>query len=275
MSTAQVSLVPQVPQAREKHRLGLRLTVRHCLILTGRNLLHLKAHPGQLIGFAVVQPLMVIALLVYVFGGAISGSTESYLQYALPGLIVQMTVFSVLAFGAGLNEDISNGVFDRLRSLPIARIAPLMGHLIGNTLQIMIGMVMLLLVGMVQGFDVRTGPLQALGGLALATVFATGLAWMSMLVGLVAKSATTVHLFSGVLMFPLTFGSNVFVKTDTMPGWLAAWADVNPISHVTTALRGLLSTGSVGTSVWWSLGWTVLLTAVLAPLAIQAYRRRI
>nr|AKA59083.1 ABC transporter [Streptomyces sp. WAC2288] len=262
-------------EVTERHRLSIGLTVRHCMTLTGRNLLHLKAHPGTLIGFAVVQPLMVIALLVYVFGGAISGSTEDYLQYALPGLIVQMTVFSVLAFGTGLNEDIANGVFDRLRSLPIARIAPLVGHLVGNTLQIVAGMVMLLLVGMAQGFDIRTGLLATIGALALATIFATGLAWLSMLVGLVAKTATTVHLFSGVLMFPLTFGSNVFVKTETMPGWLATWADVNPISHVTSALRGLMTEGSVGSSVWWTLGWTAAMTAVFAPLAIQAYRRRV
>jgi ABC transporter DrrB family efflux protein len=245
------------------------------MTLAGRNLLHLKANPGEIIGFAVVQPLMVIALLVYVFGGAIAGDTATYLQYALPGLIVQSSVTSVLATGTGLHQDITNGVFDRFRSLPIARIAPLMGHLIGNLVRVAAGLLMLLAVGVAQGFDVRTGVWSTMAGVLLATLFGTSLAWMSMLVGLAAKSATTVHMFSGVLMVPLTFCSNVFVRTNTMPGWLQAWADVNPISYEATALRALMTGGPVGDSVWWTLGWTAALTAVFAPLAIQAYRRRV
>lgn len=260
---------------RPRHRLGLVTTTRHCMTLAGRNLLHLKANPGEIIGFAVVQPLMVIALLVYVFGGAIAGDTATYLQYALPGLIVQSSVTSVLATGTGLHQDITNGVFDRFRSLPIARIAPLMGHLIGNLVRVAAGLLMLLAVGVAQGFDVRTGVWSTMAGVLLATLFGTSLAWMSMLVGLAAKSATTVHMFSGVLMVPLTFCSNVFVRTNTMPGWLQAWADVNPISYEATALRALMTGGPVGDSVWWTLGWTAALTAVFAPLAIQAYRRRV
>lgn len=264
-----------IARTRPGHRLGIAATTRHCLTLAGRNLLHLKANPGEIIGFAVVQPLMVIALLVYVFGGAIAGDTETYLQYALPGLIVQSSVTSVLATGAGLHQDISNGVFDRLRSLPIARIAPLMGHLIGNMVRVAAGVLMLLAVGAAQGFDVHTGFWSTLAGLLLATLFGTSLAWASMLVGLAAKSATTVHMFSGVLLFPLTFCSNVFVQTDTMPGWLQSWADINPISYEATALRALMTGGPVGSSVWWTLGWTALLTAVFAPLAMRAYRRRV
>ncbi|MEV0916210.1 ABC transporter permease [Streptomyces sp. NPDC049967] len=258
-----------------KHRLGLLTVSRHCLTLGGRNLLHLKANPGEIIGFAVVQPLIVIALLVYVFGGAIAGNTDAYLQFALPGLIVQSSVTAVLTTGTGLHQDISNGLFDRLRSLPIARIAPLIGHLIGTLVRVTVGLVMLLAVGAVQGFEVRTGFWSLLAGLLLITLFAAGLAWLSMLVGLAAKSATTVHMFSGVLAVPLTFCSNVFVKTDTMPGWLQAWADINPISQEATALRALVSGGPVGNSVWWTLGWSVVMTAVFAPLAIQAYRRRV
>ncbi|MEU3227424.1 ABC transporter permease [Streptomyces sp. NPDC006976] len=266
------ALVPLLPV---KHRLGPVTTVRHCLTLGGRNLLHLKSNPGEIIGFAVVQPLMVIALLVYVFGGAIAGDTATYLQYALPGLIVQSSVTSVLATGTGLHQDISNGLFDRLRSLPIARIAPLIGHLIGTLVRVMAGLLMLLVVGAAQGFEMRTGFGSTLGGLLLIALFATGMAWVSMLVGLAAKSATTVHMLTGMLAIPLTFCSNVFVKTDTMPGWLRTWADINPISQEATALRALTSGGPVGNSVWWTLAWTVVLTAVFAPLAIQAYRRRV
>lgn len=267
MST--VTLAPQ------RHRLGLGRALHNCMTLAWRNLTHLKSNPAEMIGFAVVQPLMVIVLLVYVFGGAIAGDSKTYLQYALPGLIAQSAVMSVLATGAGLNQDINNGVFDRLRSLPIARVAPLLGHLIGDMARFGAGLAMLLTVGTLQGFEIRTGPLSATAGLLLAAVFGMGLAWLSMLVGLLAKSVTTVHLFSGVLMFPLTFGSNVFVKTDTMPGWLRAWAEVNPISHEATAMRALLSGGPVGNSVWWTLGWAAGLTIVFCPLALWAYRRRV
>ncbi|WP_328891807.1 ABC transporter permease [Streptomyces sp. NBC_00316] len=258
-----------------KHRLGPVTTARHCLTLGGRNLRHLKANPGEIIGFAVVQPLMVIALLVYVFGGAIAGDTATYLQYALPGLIVQSSVTSVLATGTGLHQDISNGLFDRLRSLPIARIAPLMGHLIGTMVRVSAGLLMLLAVGAAQGFEVHTGVWATLAGLLLITLFSAGLAWLSMLVGLAAKSATTVHMLTGMLAIPLTFCSNVFVKTSTMPGWLQTWADINPISQEATALRSLLTGGPIGDSVWWTVGWTVVMTAVFAPLSIQAYRRRV
>jgi ABC transporter DrrB family efflux protein len=258
-----------------RHRLGLMTSIRHCLILGNRNMMHLKSNPGEIVGFVIVQPLMVIALLVYVFGGAIAGDQQTYLQYALPGLIVQSSVFAVLAAGAGLNQDITNGVFDRFRSLPIARIAPLAGHMLGNMVRVFGGVTMLLVVGLLQGFEVRTGPLQALAGLLIAVAFGSGLAWMSMLIGLMSKSATTVHLFSGVLLFPLTFVSNVFVATETMPGWLQVWADINPISKEATAMRALLSGGEVGTSLWWTLGWAVVLIGVFAPLAIRAYRRRV
>jgi ABC transporter DrrB family efflux protein len=249
--------------------------LRHSQTLAWRNLTHLKSNPVEIIGFALVQPLMVIVLLVYVFGGAIAGDSHTYLQFALPGLIAQSAVMSVLSSGAGLNQDINNGVFDRLRSLPIARSAPLIGHLVGDMVRFGSGLVMLLTCGVLQGFEMRTGPLKTLAALGLAAVFGMGLAWASMLLGLLAKTATTVGLFSSVLILPLTFGSNVFVETSTMPGWLAAWAEVNPISHEATAMRALMSGGPAGDSVYWTIGWAAGLTLVFAPLAIRAYLRRV
>jgi ABC transporter DrrB family efflux protein len=254
---------------------GVLAAARHSFTLAGRNLVHLRSNPGEILSFALIQPLVVIALLVYVFGGAIAGDTGRYLQYALPGLIVQSSVNSVLTVGSGLHQDISNGVFDRLRSLPIARIAPLMGHLLGNLVRVSTSLVMLLVVGALQGFDVRTNAWSTLAALLLAVLFGTSLAWMSMLVGLVAKSEATVHMFSGVLLIPLTFCSNVFVPTTTMPGWLRAWADINPISYEASALRALITGTPLGDSVWWTLGWTAVLTTLFAPLALRAYRRRL
>jgi oleandomycin transport system permease protein len=256
------------------HRLAPWRAVQHCFTLAWRNLVQLKSNPGELAGF-IIQPLVFIVLFVYVFGGAIAGTSGSYLQYVLPGLIAQSGVFSIMATGAGLNQDITNGVFDRLRSLPIARSAPLVGRTMGELVRFAASLVILLAFGMVIGFRVHTNPLEVAAGLLLVLAFGVGLAWVSMLIGLLAKSATTVQLFSGVLMFPITFGSNVMVQTSTMPGWLQAWANVNPVSYLSTAVRGLLTGTPLGSSVWWSLGWSVLLTAVFAPLAIAAYRRKV
>jgi oleandomycin transport system permease protein len=256
------------------HRLAPWTAVQHCFTLAWRNLVQLKSNPGELAGF-IIQPLVFIVLFVYVFGGAIAGTSGSYLQYVLPGLIAQSGVFSIMATGAGLNQDITNGVFDRLRSLPIARSAPLVGRTMGELVRFAASLVILLAFGMLIGFRVHTNPLEVAAGLLLVLAFGVGLAWVSMLIGLLAKSATTVQLFSGVLMFPITFGSNVMVQTSTMPGWLQAWANVNPVSYLSTAVRGLLTGTSLGSSVWWSLGWSVLLTAVFAPLAIAAYRRKV
>lgn len=254
--------------------LGAREAVQHCLTLAWRNLVRLRSNPGELAGF-VIQPLVFVVLFVYVFGGSISGSSGHYLQYVLPGLIAQSGVFSMMATGAGLNQDISNGVFDRLRSLPIARAAPLVGRTMGDLVRFAISLLILLGFGMLIGFRVHTNPLSVVAALLLVMVFGVGLAWVSMLMGLLAKSATTVQLFSGILMFPITFGSNVLVQPQHMPGWLQAWANINPVSYLSTAVRGLMLDQPVGNSVWWSLAWSVALTAVFAPLAIRAYRRRV
>lgn len=261
-------------EATIAHRVSPVAAARHSLTLAWRNLVQLKSNPGELAGF-VIQPLIFIVLFVYVFGGAIAGNSDAYLEYALPGLIAQSGVFSIMATGAGLNQDITNGVFDRLRSLPIARSAPLVGRAIGDLVRFAASLVILLGFGMILGFRIHTDPLSTVAGLLLVVLFGVGLSWVSMLIGLLAKSATTVQLFSGVLMFPITFGSNVLVRPETMPGWLQSWAKVNPVSHLSTAVRGLLTGTPLGSSVWWSLAWTVALTVVFAPLAIWAYRRKV
>jgi ABC transporter DrrB family efflux protein len=263
-----------VTEATIAHRVSPVAAARHSLTLAWRNLVQLKSNPGELAGF-VIQPLIFIVLFVYVFGGAIAGNSDAYLEYALPGLIAQSGVFSIMATGAGLNQDITNGVFDRLRSLPIARSAPLVGRAIGDLVRFAASLVILLGFGMILGFRIHTDPLSTVAGLLLVVLFGVGLSWVSMLIGLLAKSATTVQLFSGVLMFPITFGSNVLVRPETMPGWLQSWAKVNPVSHLSTAVRGLLTGTPLGSSVWWSLAWTVALTVVFAPLAIWAYRRKV
>lgn len=266
--------LPAGPTGTDRHRLGPFSVVRHSLTLTWRNLIQLKANPGELAGF-IIQPLVFIVLFVYVFGGAVAGNTASYLEYALPGLIAQSGVFSIMATGAGLNQDITNGVFDRLRSLPIARSAPLIGRAIGELVRFAVSLVIILAFGMLIGFRVHTNALWAIGGIALVMVFGIALSWVSMLIGLLARSATTVQLISGIMMFPITFGSNVLVSTKTMPGWLQSWAKVNPISHLADALRGLMVGGPIAQPALISLAWAVGLTAVFAPLAIWAYRRKV
>jgi ABC transporter DrrB family efflux protein len=266
--------LPAGPTGTGRHRLGPFAVVRHSLTLAWRNLIQLKATPGELAGF-IIQPLVFIVLFVYVFGGAIAGNTGNYLEFALPGLIAQSGVFSIMATGAGLNQDITNGVFDRLRSLPIARSAPLIGRAIGDLVRFTVSLLIILAFGMIIGFRVHTNPLWAAAGIGLVVVFGVALSWVSMMIGLLAKSPTTVQLISGILMFPITFGSNVLVQPKTMPGWLRAWAEHNPVSYLADALRGLMVGGPIAQPALMALVWTVGLTVVFAPLAIWAYRRKV
>ena len=176
--------------------------------------------------------------------------------------------------GVGLNTDITKGIFDRFRSLPIARSAPLIGAVVGDVVRYVISVAVVVGFGMLIGFRVRTNPLSALAAVALVMVFALALCWVTALLGMLAKTPQSVQGFGFVLMFPLTFGSNIFVPTDTLPGWLQAWVDVNPVSKLSEAARGLMLGGPVLTPTLVSLLSAAAIAVVFAPLAVGAYRRR-
>ena len=247
--------------------------VRHSLALAWRSIVKIRRTPEQLMD-VTLQPIIFVVLFVYLFGGAISGSQHDYLQFVLPSILVQTVLFSSMAIGMNLNTDIKRGVFDRFRSLPIARSAPLIGAVLGDIVRFLVSIVVLMAFGYAIGFRVQTNALQALAACALALVFAVCLSWVSVLIGMMVREPGSVQGFGFLVMFPLTFGSSMFVPVDTLPGWLQAWVTVNPVTHLVDAVRGLMVGGPVATPVLQSLMWSALLVAVFAPLAVRAYRRR-
>jgi oleandomycin transport system permease protein len=254
-------------------RIGPLRALGHGLTLTWRSLVQVRRSPEQLLDLTL-QPIIFIVLFTYLFGGAIAQDTHTYLQFVLPGILVQTVAFATLRTGIGLNTDITKGIFDRFRSLPIARSAPLVGAVLGDVVRYVVSVVVVLAFGMALGFRVQTGPLEALAACALVLVFAIGLCWISASIGLVVRNPQTVQGLGAMLMFPLTFGSNLFVQTSTLPGWLQAWVEINPVTQLVTATRGLLLGGPVAGPALASLLWTAGITAVFAPLAISLYRRR-
>jgi ABC transporter DrrB family efflux protein len=262
-----------LPAASPARRVGLATALRNAFTLTWRSVLKLRTNMEDLVGLSL-QPIMFLLLFTYVFGGAIAGGTRAYLQFELPGLLVMTVVFATLGTGLMLNQDITSGVFDRFRSLPIARWAPLGGAVLGDMVRYMISVVVTLGFGMILGFRIGTAPLPAAAGCLLLLTFALAMCWVSALIGMLVKTPQGVQMFGFLVMFPLVFGSNLLVPTHTMPGWLQAFVRVNPMTDLTSAERGLLVGGPVATSALRSLLWALAIFVVFAPLAVRAYRRR-
>ena len=255
-------------------RLSPATGLRNSFTLTWRSVLKIRTNMEDLFGLSL-QPIMYLVLFTYVFGGAISGSTHSYLQFSLPGILVLTVVFATLGTGLMLNQDITTGVFDRFRSLPIARWAPLAGAIGGDLVRYAISVAVTLGFGMILGFRITTSPLAAAAGCLLLLVFALAMCWFSALIGLLVKSPQGVQLFGFLGMFPLVFGSGLLVPVATMPGWLQSFAKVNPVTYLTEAERALLTgTGPAAGPVIKSLLWALGIFVVFAPLAVRAYRRR-
>jgi oleandomycin transport system permease protein len=247
---------------------------RQTMTLAWRTLVQIRHNPWELGDFSI-QPIMLVLLFTYVFGGAIAGSTGEYLTYALPGIIVMNMLFVTMYVGMGLNMDLTKGVFDRLRSLPLARWAPLAGRIIADLVKQAWSIVLLLGVGLALGFRIGTSVLAVLAAVVLIVSFALAFSWVSVLVGVLAKDPEKVQLFGFTALFPVTFISNVFVPTDTMPGWLQAFVDVSPVTLLADAARGLLVGGPVAEPVIGSLLWAGAILVVFAPLSLWALRRRV
>ena len=254
-------------------RLGLRGGLRNTFTLTWRSVLKIRTNMEDLLGL-LLQPIMYLLLFTYVFGGALAGGTHSYLQFSLPGILVLSVVFATLGTGMMLNQDITTGVFDRFRSLPIARWAPLAGAVLGDMIRYMTSVVVTLGFGMILGFRIENNPLAAAAGCLLVLAFALAMCWVSALLGMVVKTAQGVQTFSFLAYFPLVFGSNMLAPTQTMPGWLQAFVKVNPMTSLTDASRALLIGGPVASSAWKALAWGAGIALVFAPLAVRAYRRK-
>ncbi|GAB3746941.1 ABC transporter permease [Nocardiopsis nanhaiensis] len=255
------------------HSISPLSTVQHGLQLTWRSILKIKANPEEVFGL-MLQPVMFVTLFVFVFGQAMMGDWQTYRDFLMPGIIAQSVIFATMGTGFSLSQDVEKGIFDRFRSLPIARSAPLIGAILGDLVRYSITVVMVMLVGMAIGFRPDGGVGGVLAASALVLLFAFALCWMSAFVGMIVRTPMAVQSFAMILLFPLTFGSSTFVAPDDMPGWLAPIAANNPVTHVVDAMRGLMLGGDVAGPVLWTVVWTVVITAIFAPLAVWAYRRR-
>ncbi len=235
-----------------------------------RALLKIKHVPMQLFDVSAF-PVMFVLLFTYLFGGALEGSTGDYLQVLLPAIVVMNVSFITMYTGMAINSDIHKGVFDRFRSLPIWRPAVLVGMLMADSLRYLMAAVVMLTVGIVLGFRPDGGPIGVAAAIALLLVFAFSLSWVWTTMGLRMKTPETVMQASMTVLFPLTFASNVFVDPDTMPGWVQAFVNHNPISHAATASRELMHGAVDSTAILWVLGWSLGLVLVFAPLTMKAY----
>jgi ABC-2 type transport system permease protein len=242
-------------------------------IFAWRALLKLKHVPEQLsdvIGIPVIFTLG----FTYLFGGALAGSTRAYLQFLFPGTLV-MTVVLVTTFsGVTLNSDITTGVFDRFRSLPIWRPAPIVGALLGDVGRYLLASALVIALGLTLGYRPDGGVPGVGATVGLVLVFASALSWVWTTLGLVLRAPSAVNNLSLLVLFPLTLASNIFVDPTTMPGWLQGFIDVNPISHLVTASRALMAGTATLGQVGWVLAASAALTAVFAPLTTHLYRNQ-
>jgi oleandomycin transport system permease protein len=255
--------------------------IQDSLILAKRTVTKMVRSPEQFID-VTLQPILMTIIFVFIFGGAVAGNTADYLPFVLPGIIVQTIMFTSLTIGVNLNTDIQKGVFDRFRSLPISRSAPLLGAVSGDIVRHAIAISITLAFGAVIGFRFLTEWYLVLAAVGLMILFAVSLCWVSVLIGMLARSSGAVQGISFLIVFPLTFGSSTFVPASTLPDWLQGWVAINPVTHVIEAMRGLLSGPkymaggeTLGSEILWVLGACVVLVGVFFPLAAWAYRRKI
>ena len=248
--------------------------VSNTLTIARRNLLHIKANPEQLVEMSI-QPLMFLVLFVYVFGGAIAGSSREYLQFALPGILVQSIAFTPFTTAIGLNVDFQRGLIDRFRSLPMARSAVISGRIVADGARIVWSILIISGFGVLLGFRFGGGAAGALAALLLVTAFGITMCWPMAYIGIAVRTTESVNSWGFMIILPLTFASSAFARPESMPGWLQGFVRVNPVTSVIDATRGLMLGGPVAEPVLDSLIWLAVITALFAPLAIVRYRRRI
>ena len=238
-----------------------------------RGMLKVKHVPEQLID-ATLTPVLFTVMFTYIFGGAIAGSTDDYLQFLLPGILVMSVLFTTVYSGVALNTDVTKGAVDRFRSLPIWKPAPLVGAVLGDSVRYLVAGAVVVVVGVALGFRPEAGVGGVVAAMLLVMAFSFGLAWVFTTIGLILRSPNAVMNTGFMAIFPLTFLSNVFVEPETLPGPLEAFVDVNPISFLTTASRGLMGGTDVTAEIGIVLATAAGLTLVFAPLTTRLYRSR-
>lgn len=251
--------------------------LRDTLILTKRNLIRYARLP-QLVFFSSVQPIMFLLLFNYVFGGSLGASTHvpggKYIDYLLPGILVQMVMFGGVQTGIGLAEDMGKGIIDRFRSLPMSRIAVVAGRTIADAVRNLTVIVIMLVVGYLLGFRFQNGAANAIGMVGLALLFGYAFSWVFAFIGMSVKDTETAQLASFVFIFPLTFASAVFVAVQTMPKWLQVFVRNQPVTFIAQGARQLALGTDSGGAVWKLILWAVGLLVIFVPLSLRQYKRR-
>ncbi|WP_219838102.1 ABC transporter permease [Paenibacillus sp. R14(2021)] len=248
-------------------------TIRNSLTMAYRGILKIRRTPEQLFD-VTLQPIIFTLMFTYIFGGAISGDVLSYLPVIIPGILVQTVITTSIVTGVQLREDMDKGVFDRFKSLPIARIAPLAGALLADTVRYTIATVLTFTMGFIMGYRPEGGFVHVVIAGLIVIACAWAISWIFAFFGVIGRTAASVQGISMLVLFPLTFLSNAFVPVDTMPNWLQWFVKINPISHLVTAVRDLANAGTVGWDLAISLIGAAVIVAIFAPITVRAYMRR-
>jgi ABC-2 type transport system permease protein len=268
-----------LPTGKRTHELlagGVRpapaSAVSAVITLAWRAMRKIRHVPFQLFD-VTVTPIMFTLLFTYVFGGALAGSPREYIQYLLPGIVVQTIVFITVYTGVGLNTDIQKGLYDRFRSLPIWQPSPLLGALVGDLFRYSVATALILIIGFILGFRPGGGAPGVLLAVLLVLTFAVALSWLWIIIGMLVRTPESVMTTSFVFLMPLTFASDIFVGLQTMPGWLQSVVGNNPVTHLAAASRNLMHGHDAGGDVLKVLAWTAGILVVAVPIAIRLYRK--
>lgn len=273
MTSTTIATITPGAQRDLRNHVSISQTLQNTFTMAGRGLIRIRRTPEQLID-VTLQPIIFTLMFTFIFGGAIAGDTASYLPFFIPGILVMTVITTSVVTGVQLREDMDTGVFDRFKSLPIARVAPLSGALLADSVRYVLATTLTFLTGFVLGWR-PTGGIQGVVLAGLVVIIASfALSWIFAFLGVTARSASSVQGISFLVLFPLTFLSNAFAPADTMPGWLQAFVAINPVSHLVTAARELTTTGGAGIDVWYALIGAAVVVAIFAPLTVRAYMRK-
>ena len=250
----------------------MRRLVSDTLVIAERNLVRLPRAPDLLLAFTV-QPVMFVLLFVYVFGGAISTPGYAYVDFLIPGIIVQNIAFGGFVTALGLNEDLHKGLIDRFRSLPMARAAVLAGRTLSDVVTNFLSIVVLVVTGLIIGFSFHADALEIVGGVGLLLLFGYAFSWVFAWLGLIVSSPEAANSVGFIAVFPLTFISSAFVPVESMPAGLQWFAEINPFTITVDAMRALWVGAPAGNNIWGAVVWSLAILAIFAPLAVARYRR--
>jgi ABC-2 type transport system permease protein len=251
---------------------ALNYGISDTLVLAGRSLLRIRRQPDLLVGFTV-QPILFVLLFVFVFGGAIQTPGFDYVDFLMPGIIVQSICFGGFVTALGLSDDLKKGLMDRFRSLPMTRSALLTGRTLGDVVTNAFQLVVMFAVGLLVGFNFSGSVGEVIAGIALCLLIGYAFSWVFAFIGLTASSPEAANAYGFTILFPLTFVSSAFVPVASMPSWLQPIAEHNPFTYMVNAARALFLGIPAGNDVWLALSWTIGIIVVFAPLSAWRYRR--